>query len=165
MAQWLAVLFNPTDVSLAVNYILHINIHIAYNRTNRPYGILTGYSPGTLYLTHWGLVTPNGDGDLGQQIPSIGLDNGLGADQATSHYLDQCWDISRAHICDTRGRWVNWHRMRHGGPIVNTFLFNALVLVQINNAGRDASVFEKCVFNGVLLIKVCILHQLIRVCR
>ena len=31
----------------------------------------------------------------------------LGADQATSHYLNQCWPISLMHICGTRGRWVN----------------------------------------------------------
>ena len=31
----------------------------------------------------------------------------LGADQATSHYLNQCWPDSLTHICDTRGRWIN----------------------------------------------------------
>ena len=31
----------------------------------------------------------------------------LGADQATSHYLNQCWPDSLTHICGTRGRWVN----------------------------------------------------------
>ena len=30
----------------------------------------------------------------------------LGADQATSHYLQQCWSISLTHICGTWGRWV-----------------------------------------------------------
>ena len=31
----------------------------------------------------------------------------LGADQATSHYLNQCWPDSLMHICGTKGRWVN----------------------------------------------------------
>ena len=30
----------------------------------------------------------------------------LGVDQATSHYLHQCWPNSLTHICGTRGRWV-----------------------------------------------------------
>ena len=30
----------------------------------------------------------------------------LGAEQATSHYLNQCWPSSLAHICGNRGRWV-----------------------------------------------------------
>ena len=29
----------------------------------------------------------------------------LGANQATSHYLNQCW---LKHICGSRGRWVNY---------------------------------------------------------
>ena len=29
----------------------------------------------------------------------------LGADQATNHYLNQCWPSSLTHICGTRGRW------------------------------------------------------------
>ena len=33
----------------------------------------------------------------------------LGADQATSHYLNQCWPSSQAHICGTRGIWVKDH--------------------------------------------------------
>ena len=36
----------------------------------------------------------------------------LGADQATSHYLNQCWPSSLTHICSTRGRWVNTLRLR-----------------------------------------------------
>ena len=44
----------------------------------------------------------------------------LGAEQATSHYLNQHWPSSLTHICDTRGRWVNslwssdiiwWHKL------------------------------------------------------
>ena len=31
----------------------------------------------------------------------------LGAEQATSHYLNQCWPRSLTHICDARQRWVN----------------------------------------------------------
>ena len=31
----------------------------------------------------------------------------LGAEQATSYYLDQWWPSSLTHICVTRGRWVN----------------------------------------------------------
>ena len=31
----------------------------------------------------------------------------LGAEQAASHYLNQCWPDSLMHICGTRGRWVN----------------------------------------------------------
>ena len=31
----------------------------------------------------------------------------LGAEQATSEYLNQCWPSSLSHICGTRGRWVN----------------------------------------------------------
>ena len=30
----------------------------------------------------------------------------LGAEKATSHYLNQCWPDSLTHICGTRGRWV-----------------------------------------------------------
>ena len=30
----------------------------------------------------------------------------LGAEQVTSHYLDQWWPSSLTHRCDTRGRWV-----------------------------------------------------------
>ena len=30
----------------------------------------------------------------------------LGAEQATSHYLNQCWPCSPTHICGSRGRWV-----------------------------------------------------------
>ena len=29
----------------------------------------------------------------------------LGAEQVTSHYLNQCWCDSLTHICGTRGRW------------------------------------------------------------
>ena len=32
---------------------------------------------------------------------------GLGAEQATSQYLNQWWPSSLVHICNTRGRWVN----------------------------------------------------------
>ena len=32
----------------------------------------------------------------------------LGADQATSHYLNQWWPTSLTHICGTRGRLVKW---------------------------------------------------------
>ena len=32
----------------------------------------------------------------------------LCVEQATSHYLNQCWPDSLTHICGTRGRWVNW---------------------------------------------------------
>ena len=32
----------------------------------------------------------------------------LGAHQATSHYLKQCWPSSPTDICGTRGWWVNW---------------------------------------------------------
>ena len=32
----------------------------------------------------------------------------LGADQATSHYLKQCWPSSPTHIFGTKGRWVNF---------------------------------------------------------
>ena len=35
----------------------------------------------------------------------------FGADQATSHYLNQCWPSSPTHICGTRGRWVNFHSL------------------------------------------------------
>ena len=31
----------------------------------------------------------------------------LGAEQVTSHYLNQCWPDSLTHVCGTRGRWVN----------------------------------------------------------
>ena len=31
----------------------------------------------------------------------------LGAEQATSHYLNQCWPSSLSHICGARGRWGN----------------------------------------------------------
>ena len=30
----------------------------------------------------------------------------LGAEYATSHYLNQCWTDSKTHICGTMGRWV-----------------------------------------------------------
>ena len=32
----------------------------------------------------------------------------FGAEQATSHYLNQCWPSFPTHICSTRGRWVKW---------------------------------------------------------
>ena len=31
----------------------------------------------------------------------------LGAEQVTSHYPKQCWPTSLAHLCGTRGSWVN----------------------------------------------------------
>ena len=34
----------------------------------------------------------------------------FGAEQATSHYLNQCWRNSLLHICSIRGRWVNAKR-------------------------------------------------------
>ena len=30
----------------------------------------------------------------------------LGTEQATSHYMNQCWPDSPTHICGTRARWV-----------------------------------------------------------
>ena len=30
-----------------------------------------------------------------------------GTEQATSHYLNQCWPYSLTHICVTRPQWVN----------------------------------------------------------
>ena len=36
----------------------------------------------------------------------------LGAEQATSHDLNQCWTSSLTHICGTRGRWVK-ERKKH----------------------------------------------------
>ena len=34
----------------------------------------------------------------------------LGAEQVTSHYLNQCWRSSLTHISGIRGRWViTWH--------------------------------------------------------
>ena len=32
----------------------------------------------------------------------------LGADQATSHYLNQWWSTLLMHICITQPQWVNW---------------------------------------------------------
>ena len=34
----------------------------------------------------------------------------LGAEYATSHYLEQCWPDSLTHTCGTRGRWVKTYR-------------------------------------------------------
>ena len=31
----------------------------------------------------------------------------VGAEKATSHYLNQCWPASLMHICSTRAKWVN----------------------------------------------------------
>ena len=31
----------------------------------------------------------------------------LGAEQVTSHYINQCWHSSLTHICGSRGRWVS----------------------------------------------------------
>ena len=45
---------------------------------------------------HWNLC----------QYSSIGSDNGFGADQATSHYLNQWWYSLLTHICVTRPQWV-----------------------------------------------------------
>ena len=36
----------------------------------------------------------------------------LGADQATSHYLNQCWPSSLTLICGARGTWVNHHMIK-----------------------------------------------------
>ena len=33
----------------------------------------------------------------------------LGVEEATSHYLNQCWPSSLKHISGTRGRWLNAH--------------------------------------------------------
>ena len=45
----------------------------------------------------------------------------LGAKQATSHYLKQCWPSSLMHTCSTRGRWVNdkllIHNIYQGWPV------------------------------------------------
>ena len=32
----------------------------------------------------------------------------LDAEQATSHYLSQCWSRSMTHICGTRRRWIKF---------------------------------------------------------
>ena len=37
---------------------------------------------------------------------------GLGAEQTTSHYLNQCWPCLPTHICDTRPRWVYRYSQR-----------------------------------------------------
>ena len=36
----------------------------------------------------------------------------LGAEQATSHYLNQYWPSSRTRICSTWGRWINFNQNR-----------------------------------------------------
>ena len=35
----------------------------------------------------------------------------LSTEQATSHYLNQCWTSSLTHLCGTRGKWV---KLLHG---------------------------------------------------
>ena len=37
----------------------------------------------------------------------------LGADQATSHYLNQWWPIPPTYICSTGERWVKWWTVYH----------------------------------------------------
>ena len=36
-------------------------------------------------------------------VPNGSIDNELGTEKVTSHYLNQCWPGSLAHICGTRG--------------------------------------------------------------
>ena len=47
------------------------------------------------------------------------------AEQATSHYLRQCWPSSLMHICGTRGRWVNYTTGSFNNKMdfINIFLF------------------------------------------
>ena len=44
----------------------------------------------------------------------------LGAEQATSHYLNQCLPSSLMHICSTRGRWV-YRRYLKGKNVLFVF--------------------------------------------
>ena len=56
----------------------------------------------------------------------------LGAGQATSHCLNQCWLI-HWHICVTRPRWVNWNLSiyRPIDTLVNPF-FNRASAIEID---------------------------------
>ena len=45
----------------------------------------------------------------------------LGAEQATSHNLNQCWPRSLTQICGTRGRWFQCH---HQGCLNNAIFSN-----------------------------------------
>ena len=45
----------------------------------------------------------------------------LGAEQATSHYLNQWWPSSTTHICVTQPQWVNILRFKQMANILQTF--------------------------------------------
>ena len=55
----------------------------------------------------------------------------LGADQATSHYLDQWWPSLLTHIFGTKGRWVNILRTRKMAAILQTADSNSFSRIAI----------------------------------
>ena len=57
---------------------------------------------------HWSLF-------LGVQmtIDQHWLRSRLGTEQATNHYLNQCWPSSPMHICITRWKWVKSYPCKH----------------------------------------------------
>ena len=59
------------------------------------------------------------------QYSSIGSDNGFGAGQATSHYLNQWWLNYTTHICVTRPQWVD--EIRWISNYIHCFLRNIII--------------------------------------
>ena len=79
----------------------------------------------------------------------------LGPDQATSHYLNQCWPNSLTHTCGTRGRWVNsyligyfeWHHLikdKISKPLTQWPLGNLNVILKIFNLALLIGIFKSC---------------------
>ena len=59
----------------------------------------------------------------------------LGAEQATSHYLNQWWPSSTTHICVTRPQWVNTHSN------IGWSAFMKLFSTPYFESGRNANFF------------------------
>ena len=77
---------------------------------------------------HWGLF-------LGVKltISEYWFRQWLGAEQATSHYLDQCWPSAPKHICETRERLVKCELKaeKYTFPLSNTLNWPFMVLKDI----------------------------------
>ena len=64
----------------------------------------------------------------------------LGAEQATSHYLNQCWPRSLTHICGTRGDWLNNFGQLYIYRYISIFIIFLWKMHQLLN--KDHVVFQ-----------------------
>ena len=149
-----------TFVSQITGHFLYVNKYVAYGAAslhNRPW--LQAHSILINTLTHWGrdktdaiLQTTFSNAISWMKMfefwlkfhwclfikPQLTIFQHwfglwLGAEQATSHYLNQWWPSSTTHICVTRHRWVNWGR--HNMAAIFRYIFlneNAWISIKIS---------------------------------